>query len=143
LLRGISAICTIFAGTRGDLRQLVGDVDRLAVVVVAIAGDEHLRLDLPDAVEYALHPEIGRARRPHCTDRGRAQLSSSQLSLRLTLSSPRKTTASPDPACLSWFSAKFNRALGKNCAPGILPASRSSGPPPLSPETFVKSHSAD
>ena len=44
----------------GDRCEFVGDVDRLAVVVVAIAGDEDLRLDLTEAIEHALNPEIGR-----------------------------------------------------------------------------------
>jgi hypothetical protein len=38
---------------------------RLAAVVVAVDGDQHLGLDLAEAVEHALHAEIGRARAPH------------------------------------------------------------------------------
>ena len=56
-----------------DLCELVGDVDGLAVVVVAVAGDQHLRLDLAEAVEHALHAEVGRAGRPHRADRRRRQ----------------------------------------------------------------------
>ncbi len=52
-----------------DLAELVGDVEGLAAVVVAVAGDQHLGLDLAEAVEHALDAEIGRAGRPHRTDR--------------------------------------------------------------------------
>ena len=37
---------------------------RLAGVAVAVGGDQHLRLDLAEAVEHALDAEIRRARRP-------------------------------------------------------------------------------
>jgi len=118
----MSASCTIFAGTCGDLCELVGNVDRLAVVVVAVAGDEHLGLDLAEATT----PASSRKR----WNRPTSALSTSQLSLRLTLSSPRKTMASLDPLCLRRFSAKFSRAFGKNYAPGIMSASLRSGPLP-------------
>ena len=49
---------------RDDLRHLVEDRDRLAVVPVAVDGEEHARLDLAEAVEHALHAEVRRARRP-------------------------------------------------------------------------------
>ena len=32
----------------------------LAVIVVAVAGDQHLRPDLPETVEHAVHAEVGR-----------------------------------------------------------------------------------
>ncbi len=61
-------------GQRGDdLGDLVLDRNRLAVVPVAIDGEEHARLDLPEAVEHAAHAEIGRARRPHRAEAGAAQ----------------------------------------------------------------------
>ena len=50
---------------RDDVGHLVEDRQRLAVVPVAVDGEEHARLDLPEAVEHALHAEIRRARRPH------------------------------------------------------------------------------
>ena len=53
-----------------DLGELVGDVDDLAGVPVAVGGDEQLRLDLAEAVEHAVRAEIGRARRPDRADRG-------------------------------------------------------------------------
>ena len=52
---------------RGD------DVDRLAVVEVAVGGEQHLGLDLAEAVEHALHAEIGRARRPDRAEARRRQ----------------------------------------------------------------------
>jgi hypothetical protein len=53
-----------------DARQLGDDLgelvehEGLAAVVVAVAGDQHLGLDLAEAVEHALHAEVGRAGRP-------------------------------------------------------------------------------
>jgi tryptophanyl-tRNA synthetase len=45
----------------GDhLGILLQAIDRLAVVPVAIDADQHLRLDLAEAVEHALHAEIRR-----------------------------------------------------------------------------------
>ena len=45
-------------------------VDALAVVPVAVSGNEHFGFDLAKAVEHALHAEIGRAGRPDGTDAG-------------------------------------------------------------------------
>ena len=50
-----------------DRGELVEDRLRLAVVPVAIDGKEHLGLDLPEAVEHALHAEIRRRGRPDST----------------------------------------------------------------------------
>src|SRR6185437_10253369 len=44
----------------GDGRELVGDIDPFAVVAVAVAGEEYLRLDLTEPIEHALNAEIGR-----------------------------------------------------------------------------------
>ena len=46
---------------------------RLAVVPVAVDGEEHARLDLAEAVEHALHAEIRRARRPDGAEARRAE----------------------------------------------------------------------
>ena len=54
----------------GVLRQAV---DRLAVVPVAIDADQHLGLDLAEAVEHALDAEIRRGRRPDGAERGGRQ----------------------------------------------------------------------
>ena len=48
-------------------------VDRFAVVPVAIDTDQHLGLDLPEAVEHALHAEIRRGRRPDGSERAHRQ----------------------------------------------------------------------
>ena len=47
-----------------QVRDLVDDRKRLAVVPVAVHREEHARLDLPEAIEHTLHAEIRRARRP-------------------------------------------------------------------------------
>ena len=48
-------------------------VDGGSVVAVAVRADEHLGLDLPEAVEHPLHPEVGRARGPHRPEAGRGE----------------------------------------------------------------------
>ncbi len=48
----------------GDRCDLVLDRDRLAVVPVAVDGDEQLGLDLAEAIEHTLDAEVRRARRP-------------------------------------------------------------------------------
>ena len=59
------------AGQPGrDLLKLVGVVDDLAGVIVAVGGDEQLRLDLAEAVERPARSEVGRGRGPHRADRG-------------------------------------------------------------------------
>ncbi len=56
-------------GDRADERQRV---DALAVVEVAIRREQHLRLDLPEAIENRVRSEVRRARRPDGADaRGR------------------------------------------------------------------------
>ena len=56
-----------------DLGELCGNVDILAGIVVAVAGDEDLRLDLSETIESATRPEIGRGRRPDRADRSRRE----------------------------------------------------------------------
>ncbi len=56
-----------------DLRQPVEGAVALAVVEVAVGGEEHLGLDLAEAVQHALHAEVGRAARPHRADGRRRQ----------------------------------------------------------------------
>ena len=50
--------------TRGDGCHLVEDRDHLAVVVVAVDGDQDLGRDLAEAVQHALDAELRRTRRP-------------------------------------------------------------------------------
>ncbi len=57
----------------GHRCDLGADLDALAGIEVAVRGDEHLGLDLAEAVEHALFAEVGRARRPHRADRGSRQ----------------------------------------------------------------------
>ena len=59
-------------------------------------------------------------------------LSSAQDMRDLTLSSPQNTSASLSSSRTSRFSAKFSRASGKNCAPGILSPSIRMRSPQLS-----------
>ncbi|MCY1356223.1 hypothetical protein D9M69_426670 [compost metagenome] len=47
-----------------DLVELGGEVEVLAGVAVAGAGDQHLRFDLAEAVDHALGAEVRRAARP-------------------------------------------------------------------------------
>jgi hypothetical protein len=58
---------------RGDLAQLGEAVMRLAVVVIPVDGEQHLGLDLAEAVDDALHAEIRRAGRPHGADARRRE----------------------------------------------------------------------
>ncbi len=51
-----------------DLGEARHDVDRLAVVEIAVGAEEYAWLDLAEAVEHALHAEIRRARRPDRAD---------------------------------------------------------------------------
>ncbi len=57
----------------GDLVDGGGAVVALAVVVVAVDGDEHLGLDLLEPVDDARHAEVRRAGRPDRAERGRGQ----------------------------------------------------------------------
>src|SRR5688572_20857602 len=59
--------------------HLVGDRDGLAIVVIAVAGDEEARLDLAETVEDALLAEIGRAGRPDAAERGDGEESDDRL----------------------------------------------------------------
>ncbi len=56
-----------------DFCQLPGDLDALAVIPVAIGGDQQLRLDLGEAVEHRARAEIGRGRRPGGPERDHRQ----------------------------------------------------------------------
>ena len=78
--------------------------------------------------------------RKSCCRREISACSSFHDSRRSTLSSPRKTIASPEPVFFSRFSAKFSVASGKNEAPGILSPSTSTRLSPLSPTMPQKSH---
>src|SRR5262245_29182062 len=60
-----------------DARQLLedgsdlgGERDGLAVVEIAVAGDENPRLDLPETVENTAFAEIGGTGRPDAAERG-------------------------------------------------------------------------
>jgi hypothetical protein len=56
------------------LRHLVLAVVFLAAIEVAVRAEEHLRLDLAEAIQHALHAEIRRAARPdRAQARGREQ----------------------------------------------------------------------
>ena len=56
-----------------DLVDLLGPVDVLGAVAVAVDGDEHDRLDLGEAVDHRAHAELRRAARPHRADRRRGE----------------------------------------------------------------------
>jgi len=58
---------------RHDLAHSRQAVDLLPCVAVAIGAEQHLWLDLAEAVQYALHAEIRRARRPHGAERRRGK----------------------------------------------------------------------
>ena len=44
-----------------DRAQLVADALHLAVVPIAVDREEHLGLDLPEAIKHAAFAEVGRA----------------------------------------------------------------------------------
>ena len=56
-----------------DLRHLLGAVDGLGAVAVAVDDEQHGRLDLRKAVDHAARAELGRARRPDRADAGGRQ----------------------------------------------------------------------
>ncbi len=62
-----------------DFANLVADPDRLSGVGVAVAGHEKLRFDLTEAIENALHAEIGGSARPYRAKRGSGQHSDDGL----------------------------------------------------------------
>ena len=51
----------------------VGAVEVLAAVADAVAGDQHLRLDLLEAVEHGGGAHVGRAQAPHAADAGHGE----------------------------------------------------------------------
>ena len=57
----------------GDLGYLAEAVDRLAVVPVAVTGEQHFRPDLAETVEHALHAEVRRGRGKDGAYRGGGQ----------------------------------------------------------------------
>ena len=61
------------ADSRRHRGYLLQAVDALAVVVVAVGGDEQLRLDLTETIEHALHAEVRRSRGEDRTDAGGGQ----------------------------------------------------------------------
>ena len=56
-----------------DLGHARERVVLLAVVAVAVGAEQHLGLDLAEAVEHALHAEVGRAARPHGAEARRGE----------------------------------------------------------------------
>ena len=53
-----------------DLGDVVAPIDVLGAVAVAVDGDEHDRLDLPEAVDDRANPELRSATRPDRPERG-------------------------------------------------------------------------
>ena len=58
---------------RRDLGHLGHRIDGLAVVEIAVPGEQNLRLGLAETVEHALHAEIGRGRGEDRADAGSRQ----------------------------------------------------------------------
>ena len=58
---------------RDDLRAARHAIDPLPRVVIAIGDEQHLRGDLPEAIEHPAHAEIGRTGRPDGADARRAE----------------------------------------------------------------------
>ena len=56
-----------------DVADTPERVEGCSVVAVAVRAHEHLGLDLPEAVEHPLDPEVGRARGPHRPEAGSGQ----------------------------------------------------------------------
>ena len=62
-----------------NLRHPGPAVEMAAAIGIAIGGDQHLRVDLAEAVEDAPGSEIRRGGRPHRTQTGRRQLGDNRL----------------------------------------------------------------
>ncbi len=54
----------------GDPVDRIPAIEVLTAVAIAIHSQQHLGLDLREAVDHAPHTELGRGRRPHRPDRG-------------------------------------------------------------------------
>ena len=70
---GTITACSTVGSCADDLASSRARSRALAAVEIAVGSDEDARLDLPEAIEHALHAEIRRARRPHRSHRGRAE----------------------------------------------------------------------
>ena len=62
-----------------DVGDVLGAVDVLAAVAVAVDGDQHDGLDLGEAVDHRADPELGRAARPDRSDRGGGEQADERL----------------------------------------------------------------
>ena len=102
------------AGAHG--RDLLARVDRLAGVAVAVDRHQHLGLDLPEAVEHALDPEVGRAGRPDGAQaRGRQHGDDGLRHVRQVAGHPVA-----DPYALGPQGCRDPRHLGVELGPGEL-----------------------
>ena len=65
--------------TRRDTLQDVAPVDPLARMDISVLRDQHLRFDLPEAVQNRHMPHVGRTKRPYRTKRGGGQKGDKRL----------------------------------------------------------------
>ena len=49
---------------RADGRDLIGSLDGARTIAIAVHGEQHLGVDLAEAIDHAAHAELGRARGP-------------------------------------------------------------------------------
>ena len=106
---------------RGDLRDHLGPGVFLAVVGVAVAGDEHRRLDLREPVDHAARAEVRRARRPDRAQAGRGEQADDRLGDVRQQGGDPVATAHSQPGQAARDARHLVRELAVGQAPGPGP----------------------
>ena len=90
-------ICCRLGSWAENSATRANEIMLLAAVPIPVGGDQHLRLDLAEAVEHALHAEIGRAGRPDAADRCGRQRADHRFG-RIRHKAPRPDRPASNPA---------------------------------------------
>ena len=118
---GSTTVCSSESHLGRSLRDDVAAVEVLAAVAVAVDGEQHLRLDLREAVDDAARAEVGRAARPDGAERGaceeRGQRSRGCSACRRRRGRPRRRRGARSPAAM-------RAVCVAQLAPGPLAAAR-------------------